>query len=227
MKLQLLILTQRNRAEMLSQLLSLLEPQISALGLNKFDQVDVYVHTDDESMISRATELGAKREWMRQKSTGEYICFLDDDDLIAPNYISSILPLLDGVDQIGFELEMYSGHKKEAPVYHSLKHGKWINPVNGRMGESGSYCRDISHINPMRRELALQVPMSGGIGEDCRWAAAMRGKVKTEHYVASPLYYYLWRPNKQDSKDARDPWRLEMIERLRPCTAETSSATRS
>jgi hypothetical protein len=221
MKFQILILTQRARAEMLLQLLSILEQQISALGLNKFDQVDILICEDEPGSWMRwsdgssPVQVGEKREAMRQKSQGEYICFLDDDDLIAPNYISSILPLLDGVDQVGFEVKMYSGHELQAPVYHSLKYGKWINPVNGRMGLEGAYCRDISHINPMRRELALQVPMSGGIGEDCRWAAAMRGKVKTEHYVNSALYYYLWRPNKQDAKDAMDPWRMELIDKLR------------
>ena len=210
MKFQILILTQRIRAEMLSQLLSILEPQISALGIRKFDQVDILICNERPEK-----ELGAKREAMRQMAQGQYIAFLDDDDLVAPDYISSILPLLDGVDQIGFNLEMYSGHEKMAPVYHSLQYGKWTNPVNGRLGDVGSFCRDISHINPMRRELALQVPMEGGIGEDCRWAAAMRGKVKTEHYINRSLYFYLWRPNKNDVLDARDPWRLQLIETLR------------
>lgn len=196
---------------MLQQLLSLLEPQIAALGLRKFDHVDVFIQECDGK-----SEVGDQRELMRKQSEGEYINFVDDDDLIAPNYVSSILPLLDGVDQVGFELEMYSGQQKMEPVYHSLIHGNWINPSNGRVGVGKAFCRDISHLNPMRRELALLEPMSGGIGEDCRWAAAMRGKVKTEHYIdTGPMYYYLWRPNKRDAVDARDPFRLQMIERLK------------
>lgn len=218
MRWQILIVTQPSRREMLSQLLSLLEPQLAALGLNKFDQVDVLIHETHPNVHVPFpnADIGDIREHVRKKSEGDYINFLDDDDLVAPNYVSSILPLLDGVDQVGFELEMYSGREKMAPVYHSLIHGNWTNPSNGRVGVGNAFCRDISHINPMRRELALQVPMSGGIGEDCRWAQAMRGKVKTEHYIdTGPLYYYLWRPNKRDAVDARDPFRLQMIDRLR------------
>jgi hypothetical protein len=211
MKFQILIATISQRREMLDQLLSLLEPQIAALGLRKFEQVDVMISANDSG-----AEIGVHRERMRQKAEGDYIAFIDDDDLVAPDYVSTILPLLDGIDQIGFNLKYFSGHNEMQPVYHSLAHGNWTNPINGRIGVEGAFCRDISHLNPMRRELAMQVPIEGGIGEDCRWAAAMRGKVKTEHYIDRVMYYYLWRPGKQDAKDALDPWRLEMIERLKP-----------
>jgi len=52
----------------------------------------------------------------------------------------------------------------------------------------------------MRRELALQVPMSGWPGEDNRWADAIRELriVKTEHYINQTLYYYLTRTHKPE-----------------------------
>jgi hypothetical protein len=206
MKFQILILTQKSRAPFLEQLLSLLEPQIAALGLRKFDQVDLLIRED---LTLPPGAPGDKREAMRQQSSGEYICFFDDDDLPAPDYISSILPLLDGVDQIGFQLQCYMANKLLAPTYHSLSGSNWYSNENG-------HYRDISHLNPMRRELALRKPMSGGYGEDHRWADAMRGLVKTEHYVDKILYHYIARSRKDDRKDFNDPWRLQMIEKLRP-----------
>ena len=116
---------------------------------------------------------------------------------------------VDGVDQIGFQLQCYMANKLLAPTYHSLSGSNWYSNENG-------HYRDISHLNPMRRELALRKPMSGGYGEDHRWADAMRGLVKTEHYVDKILYHYIARSRKDDRKDFNDPWRLQMIEKLRP-----------
>lgn len=209
MKFQILILTQRSRSKFLDQLLSLLEPQINALGLRKFDQVDILITEDDYpgGALRMAGQVGDKREVMRKMSQGEYIAFLDDDDLVAPDYISSILPLCDGVDQIGFNVQQFIDGKEFGKTFHTLSAGNWRN-------EGMNFYRDISHINPMRRELALLEPMSGGFGEDRRWADAMRGKVKSEHRIDKVLYYYLFRQQKNDITDANDPWRLEFIERL-------------
>lgn len=210
MKWQILILTKPERREFLTQLLSLLEPQIAALGLRKFDKVDITVLADyfkEPPFIG----VGGKREVLRQGSKGEYINFFDDDDLPAPDYISSILPLLDGVDYVGFNLHTTIDHRYIGPTCHSLKHNGWTDDYR-----DPAHYRDISHINPMRRELAMLKPMSGSIGEDHRWADSMRGLVKTEHCVDRVLYYYLARQTKNDAVDARDPYRLELIERLRP-----------
>lgn len=209
----MLIVTLPSRHEFLGQLLAILEPQVIALGVRKFDQVDIRISASDIDL-----PVGDRREALRQRATGEYICFLDDDDLVSPNYIARIMPLLDGVDQVGFEVEGWNDHTKMLPTYHSLKYGKWTNPVNGRMGLEGAYCRDISHLNPMRRELALRAPIAGGFGEDCRWANELRALdvVKTEHYIDEVMYYYLWRGGKNDARDAIDPWRLAFIERLYP-----------
>jgi hypothetical protein len=203
MKLEILILTIPARKLFLSQLLSILEPQISALPLRKFDNVDVRIegeHTD--------IPVGDRRELVRRKAAGEYIVWIDDDDLISPSYISSILPLLDGVDQVGFRLQGYHNGKIMKPTYHTIKNGDWYDDLSG-------FYRDISHVCPMRRELALESPMSGGEGEDWRWANAMRGKVKTENYIPQCMYYYLWRDPKKDSADAEDPSRLVLLETLK------------
>ncbi len=103
---QILILTKPSRKDFLKQLLSLLEPQIDVLGLRKFDQVDILIH-EDNWQEPPFMGVGGKREVVKQKATGDYINWFDDDDLPAKDYISSVLPLLDGVDYIGWESEVY------------------------------------------------------------------------------------------------------------------------
>lgn len=211
MKWQILILTQPSRATMLAQLLTLFHGQLVHLSPCT-DQIEIITKFHDPKLT-----LGENRQKMREDATAEYISFVDDDDLVPLYFVREILPLLDGVDQIGFKLKYFSDRMEQHPCYHSLKHGNWRQTINGRVvGESGAgFYRDISHLNPMRRDLALKKKMSGGVGEDCRWAAEMRGLVKTEHYVDKYMYWYLWRGNKNDAKDALDPWRLNLIGALR------------
>lgn len=210
MKWQIMILTKPERSGFLEQLLSCLEPQINSLGLNKFDMVDILVKQDDWKEPPYIG-VGGKRDVARKMATGEYINFFDDDDLPAPDYIKTILPLLDGIDQVGYQLETYIDKRFIGPTYHSLKSGGWTDDYRDK-----SHHRDISHINPMRRELAMMKPFSGPIGEDHRWADSMRGLVKTEHYIDRVMYYYFSRQTKNDAKDPFDPWRLEWLNKLRP-----------
>lgn len=195
MKWQILILTQPSRSAFLVQLLPLLmlpENREVSVRLVKFDP---------------SKSLGENREWARQTAEGEYISFLDDDDFVHPSFVPKILRLLDGVDQVSFDVAIYQNGRSWGIAKHSLAHGNWTQ-------RAGVLYRDISHVHPMRRELALEVPMEGGIGEDYRWATAMRGRVKTEHHIDEALYYYLWRTPKDDTKDQVSPTRLTLLRGL-------------
>jgi Glycosyl transferase family 2 len=208
--LEIMILTKPERHEFLEQLLSCLEPQISKLGVRKFDQVDILVRKDDWKEPP-FLGVGGKRDIIRQKATGEYICWFDDDDLPAPDYIATLLPLLDGVDYVGFQLYVTINKRYIGPTIHSLEYSGWTDNYT-----DPAHYRDISHLNPMRRELAMLKPFSGPIGEDHRWADSMRGLVKTQHFADKVLYYYFAREGKNDAVDAHDPWRLDWLNRLRP-----------
>lgn len=190
MKWEILILTQPSRERLLQRLLAVLRPQVEELP-------DVQIVT---RMFNRSMDLGSNRQMMIDASTAAYLNFLDDDDLVPFDYVSTIYPLLDGeVDYIGFQLQLYVNDEKQRPTFHSLRYDRWSSDDKG-------YYRDISHLNPIRRELAIQAKMSGGAGEDQRWCEELTklGIVKTEHYVDRVMYYYLFRTNKND-REARAP----------------------
>jgi hypothetical protein len=184
MKFDILILTQPSRERYLARLLAVLKPQIET-------RPDVQVVT---RIFSKSMDLGSNRQAMIDASDSEYSAFCDDDDLVDSHYVDKIYPLLDGVDYIGFRLQLYVDGSPQKPTVHSLRYKEWNADKDG-------FYRDISHLNPIRRELAIQCRMSGGPGEDDRWATAMRAKgiVKTEHFVDSVLYYYFFRTNKNDN----------------------------
>lgn len=210
-KLELLILSNPSRTLFLRQLLELLNPQIDRIN-RAHDQVSCSIWYDTTDNF-RGKDLGGKREQIRLGSSGEYICFIDDDDFIAPNYLDRIVPLCFEVDQVGFDVQIYKNGKPYGYAIHSITNKGWNNKT-AVMGER-YFERDISHLNPMRRQLALEVAMAGGIGEDHRWAEAMRGKVKTERYINEVMYHYLWRDPKNDQKDHNETKRLQIMAGLK------------
>lgn len=198
MKWSILILTQPSRTEFLKRLLAMLEPQTAPFP----DQIGIAIRVCD-----RELSLGENRQKMLEGAAGEYVCFVDDDDLVAPDYVAKILPLLDGVDYIGFRLSLYNDGRPQSPTFHSLKYPNWFADAKGLY-------RDISHVNPIRRQLAIMCPMSGARGEDCRWSDAMRAKnvVKTEHFIDEVMYHYYYRSNKSDG----GPVERHVMDRGRP-----------
>lgn len=184
MRWSLLCLTQPSRSQFLQRLNAVLRPQLEG-------RLDIEFRV---KMFEEQMDLGSNRQKMIEEARGDYVCFIDDDDLVSADYVQRIYPLLDGVDYVGFNLQMYSDGVKQKPTAHSLRYPEWNADEHG-------YYRDISHLNPIRRELALCVKMSGGFGEDERWARELRalGLVKTEHFVhGDPCYLYLWRSNKNE-----------------------------
>jgi hypothetical protein len=184
-KLELLVLTMPSRSAFLSDLLASLEPQCFG------HSAGVLVR-----MCDPAFTLGENRDMLLRSSGAEYVCFVDDDDKISPQYVAQIMPHLDGVDYVGFDLQCYiDGTALPKVTHHALKYGNWYEDENG-------YYRDISHINPMRRELALLESFEGGNGEDERWAGRMRARqvLKTEHVIDKVLYRYYFRTRKNIGK---------------------------
>ena len=180
-------LTQLSRAEFLKKLRANLEPQL----------VSGVCHMI--RMFDPTLSLGTNRQKMREESDADYLSQVDDDDRVADTYVSRILPLLDGVDQIGFRVQASeNGIDLRGPTYHSLLCGGWFEKTYA--DGTKAWFRDLSPLNPIRRELALAVPMYGGFGEDSRWAGDLRalGIVKTEHYIEDTLYFYLSRTDKTD-----------------------------
>ena len=187
----ILILTQPGREQFLERLMKGLTPQ-----LEREYRVEVVTRISEEGL-----DLGENRQALKASSRGKYVCFVDDDDRLAPNYVARILPLLDGtVDYVGFKVQTTVDGRAIPVTTHSL--------ATGGVGKNarGNY-RDISHLNPMRRELSLAVSMAGGFGEDGRWADETRrlGIVKTERFVDEVLYHYESRTQKPEVRPRNYP----------------------
>lgn len=127
--------------------------------------------------------IGEIRQALVEEAKGDYVCFVDDDDWVPDWYCTEILNNL-GRDYVGFEVELFEKDKKQPRVFHSIRYGVW------HQDEKGFY-RGITHLNPLRRELAWQANFgTKGIGEDENWARSLQPLVRTENYVDKIMYYY-------------------------------------
>lgn len=170
------ILTVKQREGKFRQLRHRLDPQIGDRD------IEVLVADQQDWSVSR------KRQWCLDNAAGEYFCFIDDDDLVAENYVEAIYPLLDGVDYIGFQVQYYHDREPWKPTFHSLRYG-----VHTIHADAQGFYRGVSHLNPMRTDIARTGKYDGGFGEDNRWSAQV--EPVTERYVDQIMYHYYFSPS--------------------------------
>jgi len=145
--------------------------------------------------------LGDKRRVLLDSSAADYVSCIDDDDQVAPDYIEAITAALSSrPDYVGFIMLFTCNWAPPQVTRHSLAHDGWTDGPEGPV-------RDISHLNPVRRELAVLGKWEGGYGEDRRWAAALRatGRVRTEVMIDRWMYRYRF-DGDDCTENSREPW---------------------
>ncbi len=187
MTLSVLICTIQGREGYLTRLLQELVQQKAKLPVQITDEVEIIVESDNGAMST-----GRKRNYLIGKSTGKYIVFVDDDDMIAPTYIADILEAAQkNPDVIVFNGIMTTNGKDERKWYISREYGY--------EAKDGAYYRYPNHIVPVRREIAVKFPFQDiKIGEDYLYATAMHNAkvLQTEVKIEKELYHYQFRTNK-------------------------------
>lgn len=204
---------------MLDRLLACLQAQIVP------DEVEILIETDqglDKGGLAR----GAKRNKLLYNARGEYVCYVDDDDLVSdgsehPAYIPTILnaihsgPVFDThlenddsevatytphpgdriqPDCVGITGEIRFADDPHLLFYHSMKHSVewWDDAATAEPGKA-QYYRTPNHLNPVRRELALQARFinSQDWSEDHSYGRLLHRRIKSETPIDHPIYYYI------------------------------------
>jgi hypothetical protein len=136
--------------------------------------------------------LGDLRDDLLASTPAEYVSFVDDDDLVSEDYVEQIARVLGGPvppDHVGFKLEYHENGTMREVVDHSLRHRRWHRNADGHL------VRDFTHVDPIRRDLALRGRFGivrPGRAEDRAWVKQVRPHLRTEAYVDRILYRYLW-----------------------------------
>lgn len=171
-RLSILIPTLGWRRAQFHRLMDVLLPQVERNNI----EVVAYWNNGEKS-------IGELRQALLEDARGEYVCFIDDDDMVPDWYCDEIFWNL-GKDYVGFEVELFNEGKKMPRVFHSIRYGVWHEDETG-------YYRGVTHLNPIKRELALKGDFGKhGIGEDENWSRTVTPFVRTENYIDKIMYYY-------------------------------------
>jgi glycosyltransferase involved in cell wall biosynthesis len=182
MTLSILIATLTRRHDQFARLHSCLRAQIQAAGLDT--QVEILTELDAGELT-----VGAKRNRLLQRATGDFIVFIDDDDELHPNYIRLICDTLarhPDIDTVGFRGIITFRGRRPSVFEHSLRHTDYFS-------RNHTYYRPPNHLNPIRRSIALRYPfVDVSYSEDIDWALRIQkdGALRSEAFLEETLYYY-------------------------------------
>lgn len=181
-RLSILIPTLQSRKPTLDRLVTEVNRQIEKSNLN----IELLIESDNGQITT-----GKKRNILIRRAKGEYCVFLDDDDLIAPDYIESFEPMLKS-DKYDCA-DLWGAHYKRGIfnkyVHYSNKFKKWSeNPKK--------FIRTPQHLNVVRTVFYRNCPFpDSSHGEDRQNSMCMvrKGLLKTEYKTKRfyPLYHYI------------------------------------
>jgi len=136
--------------------------------------------------------LGEIRQALVENARGEYVSFIDDDDMVPNYYCEEVYKHLNGQDYVGWQMQVWHNGDKLKPTFHSLRYDRWYEDGDG-------FYRNISHLNPIKRDIAIQASfiVSKDVAEDQPWTERVKHLVHTEEYIDKVMYFY--RHSTQDS----------------------------
>lgn len=177
-KLSILIPTTSARAEVIKPLLVDLRSQMLIANLLG-GQVELIIDNHESDKV------GTKRNRLLSMASGEYIVFVDSDDLVSASYISQILrATITQPDCIGISGVITTNGIGERPWHISKDFQMWFE-------RSGVYYRTPNHISPVKRELALLAGFPEiSFSEDYEYSMRLLPLLKTEVKIPGTLYYY-------------------------------------
>lgn len=142
-----------------------------------------------------AISIGEKRNALLKEAKGDYVVFFDDDDEPYENYISEILAALEkSPDCVGFKIRMTTNGVNEQTCIHSLSNPEWVY-------KNGVYLRNVTHFNPVKRDIALSVGFPDiSFGEDKWYSDRVTKLCKKEFFIDKYLFHYRY-SNKLSHKE--------------------------
>ena len=187
MKLSILIPTLPQRRKMFNILRKNLTAQIDFVHSThpSLGQVEI-LFDSSKKFLKGGLSVGAKRDALKCRATGEYLVFVDDDDMIAPNYLESILRLMESNPDIITFRSLYKSSTYWGIVDMNLNHAE-----NEQMNDSTIVKRQPFHVCPIRTSIAQQHSFPDiNNAEDWGWMVKVLTDCKTQSHSDQILHQY-------------------------------------
>ena len=166
-------------------------------------KVEVLFESDNGELT-----LGAKRNLLVSKCTGKYHCFVDDDDIIAPYFLKTFVPMIkSGID---YDCASFVGAYYNKGLFvklfnHSIVYDKWFETAE-------RYYRCPSPLNMIKTSIVKEVQYKDIRNtEDHEFSMRLleSGLLKQEFVVDPnrPLYHYI-----DGVKHDREDWSYRWVD---------------
>jgi glycosyltransferase involved in cell wall biosynthesis len=198
--LTVLIPTTPSRFALLNTLLGVFAKQIRDTTIEVIIYPDQHTHT-----------IGEKRNSLLEQARGKFLVFVDDDDMIHPQFCETLNRIIvhkPNIEYIGYGMKRYFDGVQQSTAYRSIKYPRCYHD------EHGSY-RHISHTNPILSSIAKQfkfLPINKG--EDTDWCKKIFKSKKIKH----EFFYNGWMyEQRYKSKKSPDPHTKMELDRYHFC----------
>jgi len=201
-KLSVLIPSIESRKPQFNGLLKSLNNQIKKHKLE--DDVEILHLVDKGKDSPTYVSIGEKCNQLMATAKGQYVCFIGDDDKIAPSYLADIVKVTRDpygkdkkkYDCITFKGKMTTNGGNPKLQYFGLENKHYVNMEKGEL-------RPPTMITPIRRELASKIkfdkrPREKDHNVGQAWATAMVNAqlLKTSVHIDKILYYFRFNTKK-------------------------------
>lgn len=185
--LSIVMITVPERVTEFSRLKSKLKKQIRACKnthptLGKVEVIEV----NTKKFIEGGLSIGAKRQKGLDKSKGKYVCWLDDDDNISPDYVETILRMayMSDFDLIVFNsLVIFDNFWALVQMNLDYKTDEQMRP--------GIVHRRPYHVCAFRRDLLEGITFPDtNVDEDTGFLAQVLPKCKKQNKTEAILHNY-------------------------------------
>jgi hypothetical protein len=196
-QLIILVASIEERLEQSKILLNELTRQKCTLHPAKWSNISIITILDNKEISigkkrQRLLELAAEKRSASsalylEDSTNQYVVFFDDDDWPSENYVERIYRAISLLpDCVGITVNMTTNGGRPQRCCHSLKYKEWAEHVDGF-----DYVRNVTHFNPVRLDLALQVGFEDvRFGEDKIYSDKLTALCTREEFLDAPLFEY-------------------------------------
>jgi glycosyltransferase involved in cell wall biosynthesis len=140
--------------------------------------VEILVEKDNGEL-----SVGEKRNILIDKANGEYICFIDDDDFIASNYLNTILQNLTK-DILLIRIEHLIQGNKSVTIQPSLY-------IDNLVTNELIYCANHLHLCPHKRLISKQIKFKElNFSEDIDYSQRIIPTINSYDLITEALYIY-------------------------------------
>jgi hypothetical protein len=140
---------------------------------------------------NKKRSIGFKREALVKMAKGKYMTFVDDDDEISKDYVSSLLEVINtdtDVDVITFKQKCLVNNNEPSVINFSLK-----NLTNEAYLPGSVVNRVPFHVCAWKTSLGQKYNFKdSNWGEDWFWVEQLIGEAKTEYHIDKILHTYVY-----------------------------------